>query len=335
MTPEEEAVARCFALLPLLRERPGIPLDELSRLLRCSRPCLAEDLMGLLLCGLPPYLPHDFVQVEIEDGRARVRFADHFARPVSLDPIEVLALRVACRASAPRGTERARFVEPLLAKIEQGMAEEPRRLLHRLARRAWLGETFATARPAWLTTLARAIETRHRVRLAYRARGHARRSDREVDPYAMVERGGTSYLVGRDHARRKVVSFREDRILSVEPLAATFKTPDGFPWSRPLHAAWFEEDRAAPRARIRIPFESGHHLQEIVDPTEIQRRGEDLIWRPWIVSEDSLLRFLLGRLGSFEIEAPASLRARAFDWASRVASAHRGSRAGASKVASS
>ncbi len=54
------------------------------------------------------------------------------------------------------------------------------------------------------------------------------RTERDIDPYGVVFHTGRWYLVGHDHLRDDLRTFRIDRIASVTPRPQTFATPDGF-----------------------------------------------------------------------------------------------------------
>jgi proteasome accessory factor B len=72
--------------------------------------------------------------------------------------------------------------------------------------------------------LAGATEGRKRVRITYASRGDDP-TDREVDPHALVFRGGDWLLVGHCHLRRATRTFRVDRMGRVR-VAARPGTPD-------------------------------------------------------------------------------------------------------------
>lgn len=81
---------------------------------------------------------------------------------------------------------------------------------------------------ARLTAAAEAIAERRRVRFAYRtARGEG--SERHVDPYGLVFRGGHWYLVGMDHDRGELRAFRVSRLASdLADEGDGGSPPDGF-----------------------------------------------------------------------------------------------------------
>ncbi|MFE7711372.1 WYL domain-containing protein [Streptomyces sp. NPDC057486] len=53
-------------------------------------------------------------------------------------------------------------------------------------------------------------------------------TERDNDPYGVVFHTGRWYLVGHDHLRDDLRTFRIDRIASVHSRTQTFTTPDGF-----------------------------------------------------------------------------------------------------------
>jgi proteasome accessory factor B len=67
------------------------------------------------------------------------------------------------------------------------------------------------ARGALVQAATEAARDRRRVRFGYRT-SQGKASDREVDVYAVVFRGGRWYLVGHDHERHDVRAFRLSRV---------------------------------------------------------------------------------------------------------------------------
>src|ERR1035437_7283253 len=66
-----------------------------------------------------------------------------------------------------------------------------------------------------------------RVLLRYRS-ARDEESERLVDPYGIAFHAGRWYVVGWDHLRDDMPTFRLDRILSFEPTRESFQPPDGF-----------------------------------------------------------------------------------------------------------
>src|SRR3990167_3728028 len=102
MNDPSENIGRILSLIPYIRENPGIPLRDLAHHFGCPPKEIMGDLNRILLCGVPPYLPDDYIGVYIENDCVEINFADHFARPIRLTLQEGLALRVAIE-SLPKG----------------------------------------------------------------------------------------------------------------------------------------------------------------------------------------------------------------------------------------
>lgn len=307
-TSIQETVARCLALIPLIREHQGISLDELSRLSRIPKEQIADELGSvLLMCGVPPYFPHDYIGFILEGDRVHIRFADHFRRPVSLNPLEALALKLACESIAPPGKAIPRAVANLLRKVEQAMSAEQRRQFLNLARRLIVRE--AADPPAGLTgRMAMAVAERRAIRLDYCASGRDAGKEREVHPYGLFTRDGHWYLAGFDLSRGVVATFRLDRARQVQVLDDRFEIDPAFRLEDAVRGAQGPEGDDRPRARIRFQGVAARWIRETAQPGTVAEEGATVVWTPVIGSEAGLARFVLGFGEDAEVLAPESLR---------------------------
>jgi len=65
-----------LSLIPLLRARPGITFKEIGDHLGISAQAAQKEIPeALMLCGVPPYMPHDYIAVYTEGDRITVRRA--------------------------------------------------------------------------------------------------------------------------------------------------------------------------------------------------------------------------------------------------------------------
>lgn len=78
-----------------------------------------------------------------------------------------------------------------------------------------------------LLALAQASHTHTTVGITYQS-WRQDQTERDIDPYGVVFHTGRWYLVGHDHLRDDLRTFRIDRIASVTPRPQAFATPDGF-----------------------------------------------------------------------------------------------------------
>jgi predicted DNA-binding transcriptional regulator YafY len=143
---------------------------------------------------------------------------EYYLPEVALTPEEVSALFVAARASGADETfEQA--VLKLLYGAEGGLLSG--------ATPAPLAAEASATDPR-LTAAADAITDRRSVRFAYRT-SRGTESERRLDPWGLVFRGGHWYLVGLDHERGETRSFRLSRIRGdVEAARGASPPPEGF-----------------------------------------------------------------------------------------------------------
>ncbi len=85
---------------------------------------LDDDLALVLMIGVPPYSPGDYLEVEEDDeGGVTIRLADYFRRPLQLTPAEGLALLAAGRALlAVPGSDPLGPLATALDKLEHALA---------------------------------------------------------------------------------------------------------------------------------------------------------------------------------------------------------------------
>ncbi|HZD16880.1 MAG TPA: WYL domain-containing protein [Actinomycetota bacterium] len=148
-------------------------------------------------------VPIEVAAVDVWDAEHGYTIAkDRYYLPeISFSPEEISALFVAARSGGDSSAEDA--VRKLLSGAEGVFA-------------GLAGPAFGAAAGAQdprLAEVAEAVAGGQRVRFAYRtARGQT--SERTVDAYGLVVRGGHWYLVGRDLDRGEIRSFRLSRMAS-------------------------------------------------------------------------------------------------------------------------
>ncbi len=150
--------------------------------------------------------------------------------PLTFDDDEALALTVGLllvRRSGglvePATTERA------LAKLNRVLPEGVRGQVLTLQETLVLDAYPEQVLPdsAKLTLLSQGVKTHQRVWLHYRnEQGSA--TEREVDPYGVVQRGGRWYVAGYCHLRQDLRVFRVDRMDEVRLFTIAFEPPEDF-----------------------------------------------------------------------------------------------------------
>ncbi|GGI04685.1 helix-turn-helix transcriptional regulator [Egicoccus halophilus] len=211
---------------------------------------------------------------------------------VDLTAEEVAALSLAVQLT---GTEGAHLA---LAKLA-ARAPDPAEL-------ATSPTTRVSLAPDPVDAVADAVVSRTPLSFPYRTAG-GETARRTVDPYAVVQRRGAWYLVGRDHDRDAVRAFRLDRFVGRARDAgppAAYVVPDGFDpaahVSGPEVARVDVEVAVRPAARWTVELHGGVDTGRTRDGQPVLRlRGLDPVRdRSW----------LLGLGDDVEVLAPPELR---------------------------
>lgn len=208
-----------------------------------------------------------------------------------------------------------------LAKLENVLPDEQRNEIA-WARRTLVATGMHRADPSaqapFLEKLRRAAREHRRVDVRYQSTSQVEATQRQVDPYALVHRGGWWYLVGYCHLRDAPRTFRVDRIRSLEILGQTFPPPGDFDIHTYLESEF--ADTPVVRAKLRFKPEGAHiavsdrsiweALEENPDGSvDVTLSAPDLIWLASISLSFANLATVL---------EPPELRAMVREWAKSV-----------------
>ena len=262
---------------------------------------LDEDLALVLMIGVPPYSPGDYLDVdEDDDGGVTIRLADYFRRPLRLTPAEGLALLAAGRALlAVPGSDPAGPLATALGKLE-ARARPPRS--RRRRRRARRTSTRSATR--W--------HHHERIEIDYWSAGRdelttrAHRSRRRV--LRDRARGTSSAYCHRADDERM---FRVDRIRGLRATGEHFERGAGRP-------------RRRARSTTRAPTTRGSRcalapaaawVAEAYPTESVTERPDGTLEVVLAVSEPAWLERLLLRLGpdAEVVDPPGAARAAGAD----------------------
>ncbi len=166
--------------------------------------------------------------------------------------------------------------------------------------------------------LSRAVAEKKRVHIAYLGAGRRERTERDVDPYGLYQRGGAWYLVGWCHLRDAIRTFHVRRIESVRVNAAAPRTPDFSPrkdFALADHATsepWEYAEHPSVRCKVRLgPPVSAEVLASFGPRARVQEEGSGAVVEVDATNVEGLLRHVLALGDAAEVLAPRSLRDRA------------------------
>jgi proteasome accessory factor C len=213
-----DQVNRLLALVPYLRSREAVSVDEAAREFGVKPATIRRDISVLMFCGLPGLGMGDLIEVDFDalEGEDVIRLsnADYLARPLRLDSTEAAALVVGLRALLEGSAEGEReVIQRALRKIEEAAGEAAGIAAHVDLRVAVDAEEEATGRQ-----LAEAVRAGRRVRLSHRSPVRDEVTTRDVDPLAVSHAEGHGYLDAWDHSVEDRRLFRLDRVTAVELL---------------------------------------------------------------------------------------------------------------------
>jgi proteasome accessory factor C len=310
----ETEIQRILALVPWIVAHPGTPKHEIAQRFGIAPDQLDEDLDLVLMIGVPPYSPGNYLDVEDDDGRITIRHGDDFRRPLQLTPAEGLALLAAGRALlAVPGSDADGPLATALDKLQHAL-ELP-------------GLVVDVSEPTRLAEVRDAVANHDRIEIDYWSAGRDDHSTRSIDPEVVFFAGGEWYVGAYCHLARDERMFRVDRIRDVrstgetfEPGATDFATGDVFSPSA--------DD---PRVTIRLKPEAAW-VAEAYPAESVTERADGSLEVVLAVSEPAWLDRLLVRLGpDARVTAPKALRTAAAEAAQRILRLYRDNERSASR----
>ncbi|MBU43234.1 MAG: hypothetical protein CMN76_08455 [Spirochaetaceae bacterium] len=266
--PTPDKLKRLISLIPVIHANPGIKIDRLMSLSGYKdRKKFTTDLDQLIMLGVPPFSPGDYVDISIEDDEVTLFFPQGLDRPLALSPEEWSELAEAIQKDLSFRTEKGLNQEELTG------------LLERIGNNQILFEKPPTADES-RRIVEQALQERKRVSFQYPGRSpttieQPTMEKREVDPWAVVTHVGLIYLVGWDHGRKASRHFRLDRAgnIQLEPTTREMEPPADLAQiiensyiKNPLESS--EEASISYRASVQKNLERILSLHSISDDSE-------------------------------------------------------------------
>lgn len=304
----KEQVGRLLALVPLIRREGEMRVDEAAARLGIEPAQLVADLRVLIYCGWPGWLPGDLIEVDLDaldgDSLIRIHNADYLSAPLRLSAAEASAITVALRTL--RESSHGDTLDALdraLAKIE-AVAEEgdsaTRVDVHVPEQQR---ETSALR-----AELSAAIHDRHQVALTYYVPARDELTERTVDPWALIESQGLTYLEAWCHSAGGRRLFRLDRIRSAQPLDTEVEEHQQ-PTERDLAEELFRPAAGSPLATLKVTPRA-RWVAEYYPAEEVREQDDGGLEIDLLVADERWLTRLLLRLApEAEVVAPAELAA--------------------------
>jgi proteasome accessory factor C len=302
----EHELSRILALVPWIVAHPGRPKAEVAAQFAITVAQLESDLDLVLMIGVPPYSPAEYIDVDAEGDTVTIRLADYFRRPLRLDPSEGLALLAAGRAllsvpgSDPRGP-----LATALEKLEAAL-ELP-------------GLVVKIDAPEFLDAVRAAAGNDERLEIDYWSAGRDELTTRRIDPSTVFFALGEWYVDAWCHRANDERLFRVDRIRAVRPTGERFEAAASVPGPGEVYRPRSDD----PRVTLLLPA-SATWVAESYPAEMVEETPDGHLRVRLAVSEPAWLARLLLRVGPDAlVEDPPGLRAAAAEAAARITARYR------------
>lgn len=203
MSSPTDRLSRLLALVPWLRSRPGVSLDEAARTFGITPRQLRDDLDLLFVCGLPGGAPGDLIDLSYSGDQITVVDPQTLDRPLRLSADEATALVVAAQALADVPGLAARdALDRALKKLSGAVGA------------AWADRVKVAldASDEVLAVVQQALREGRRLHLRYLVWSRDEMTERDVDPMRVLSLDGRWYLEGWCRRAEAVRLFRLDRV---------------------------------------------------------------------------------------------------------------------------
>jgi proteasome accessory factor C len=289
-TVARDRIRRCLAMIPLIRARPGIRIPELASIFGVRDEEIWEDITDVLsLCGVPPYLPHNYLVFSIHGDRVSIRFAEHLARPVHLTLQEALAIDLALRSiSGGRPPVFGDAAPRLRRKLRELLGGREREALEAFDRS--VGGTPPSELVAeTIHRLKEGMRRNRAVRLEYYTASRDSVATRTLAPFGLVDHLGSWYVVARDVERGDAgpaVPFRVDRIRNVEVQEIEFEVPEDFTTEAFRRDAMWTGGEDDVTVEVRFAAPAAGRVREESDRRDVRELPEGEIVRRFRIQRD-------------------------------------------------
>ncbi len=310
-----EKLLRLLKIITLVDKPNGAPLNSLLEDCGvCSR-TLYRYMEALNESGMPIYY---------DDEKKRYRFSSKvFLQPLTFTATEATAL---IRCSQSLGRSRNPLQRDLRSAQEKILACLPSEQQKKVEAGRQAVEIRPTADPVEVceeifTCVEQAIQQQRQLQIHYYTKTREEWTERAVEPYVIVFRGGAWYLIAYCHLREDVQIFRVDRIERAALLPVRSEIPRNFSAEAFLAGSWFIEQGEPVRVRLRFGKDAARWVREAkYHPSQLVTEQGDgsLLFEVTVRGRREITRWILGYGSQVEVLSPPELRDAVLDEAERM-----------------
>jgi proteasome accessory factor C len=184
---------------------------------------------------------------------------------------------------------------------------------------------YSPETPGRLAKLESAISKQRTVKFGYRSMSRDEERERTLDPFALLLDGGRWYVIGRDHDREAIRTFRVSRIQGDIRLATRrerdFRLPEDFDVESHRGRANWQIGNIAGEARVEVAGDTAWWVERVYGRAG---RVEDGVFVTDYASLGGLARWVLRQDGRAVPQSPPDLRRTVKAALQRVRERHEG-----------
>ncbi len=273
-------------MVPWIIDNPGSTIGTIAERFGRDEAQVLKTLETLSFVGVPPYSPDALIEVQIDEDRVTILFADYFSKPLQLSTGQALALLSS--ADALRridGADEDGSLASALQKLAEATGVTPDRQLD-----IQLGDAPSDR----LAQLRTAAEAGDELTISYYNQSKNETSSRTIAPRRVRSAGGSWYVDAYCRTAEDDRSFRLDRILDTQP------APKG---SEPIPEAElspagtvFRSSGAMPTVTLRLG-PGQHWVKDSIPIVRMADVDKETIDVTLAVASDAFLQRLLLQLG--------------------------------------
>jgi predicted DNA-binding transcriptional regulator YafY len=294
---------RLLHLLNLLRSRHSLKASDLARECEVSERTIYRDIISLSSANIPIYF---------DDGYKLL--TDAFLPPLNFSLEDYLLLKLGLSSTpVANNTPLGKSAKRVLSKIDAGLSQEVKNRLGDLGDplRMNLKTTADFSKLGLIFNLIeQSILNKRTIRLDYEAL-ESGKSSRDIDPYTLIFRRHSWYLLGFCHLRGEIRVFRLNRIKKVTLTDKNFERKPEFSIEEFFKDSWEIYQGKPTNVKLRFTgkaikvIESGQH-----HPSEELKKEKDgsLLYSIRVNGTEEISRWILGFGEMVEVLEPEELR---------------------------
>lgn len=318
---------RLISIILLLQSKPLMTAKDLAKELEVSERTIYRDIDALCSAGVP-------IHSDAGLGGGFSLPPDYRTKADGLNRSDIQALFLLMNEQPFKQLGIGSSLKSALLKIfnslPQRLQEDAEWIQNRLLvdMEGW---SRYRERDRFLSLAQQAVWEQRAVRMRYTDR-EQRLHDLELDPFGLVLKAGIWFIIGRVNGEGQVRSYRLSRIRSMQLDEHRFDRPEAFRLES-FWRHWTERFEQKPLVYEVVLEADEKDMESIIQrsgwvvtnhPESSSPRDDATARRTRVLfeNEDAALSAIMAHLGNVVVVSPASLRARIYERATALASAH-------------